>query len=634
MCGIVGVWDTRNAIDTGVLERMRDTLRHRGPDDRGVFVDDESNVGLGHQRLSILDPTPAGHQPMGRDGVWAVHNGEIYNFREVREKLADGGSRFTSESDTEVIIAGYRRWGTDVAHEFRGMFATALWDRRARELVILRDRAGVKPLYYYHDGGLFVFGSELRAVVAHPAVPRQIDFAALSLYLKLGYVPAPLSIFHNIFKLEAGHALILDGEGHLETRQYWNVFDCFRGPETVDAYRSDGEAADALEDVLRESFKLRMVSDVPVGIFLSGGVDSSTVTALLQSQARTPIRTFTIGFEHAGFNEAEQARRVAEHLGTKHHEAYCTTSEAREIIPRLADIYDEPFGDASGIPTYLLSRFAREHVKVALSADGGDEIFAGYGHHRNLARTYERLSRLGPSSRHAGALLGMFPVKQLARLKVGNIEQKIKKLNELARKEPSMAEFFFVGRSVWPEEDITTLLQGRARGFDEFIGPYLEEERQIGDFTNWMRAADYRSYLGDDILVKVDRAAMATGLEGRDPFLDPQVIEFASRLPLRYLVRDGDSKYLLRQVLYRHVPRDLVDRPKQGFGVPLNDWLKADLKHLLFDYLGEASVRREAIFEWELVGKEIDYFLQGRIPNCSRLWLLLAFEMWRRKWLK
>lgn len=632
MCGIAGIWDRNHPIGDGVLERMRESIAHRGPDDRGLYVDATGSVGLAHLRLAILDPSPAGHQPMERDGLYAVHNGEIYNFRDVRRELASKGHEFTTATDTEVILVGYREWGLDVFRRFRGMFVTALWDDGARRLTIIRDRAGVKPLYYFDDPSRFVFGSELRAVVAHPDVPREVDFDALGLYLKLGYVPAPLSILRGVSKLPPGSYLTLQEDGQLRIGEYWNVFDCF-GATAGGLAIGEEEATRQLEAILLESFELRMVSDVPVGVFLSGGIDSTIVAALLQSRASRPIQTFTIGFHAEGYNEADAAKGVALHLGTDHHEMYCTPQDALDIIPQLADIYDEPFGDASGIPTYLVARFARDKVKVALSADGGDEVSGGYPHHHSLRRLYEQYKRMGTLGRSAVSLLARSPIKQLVGMKIDNIDLKLRKLEELSRKGGSMAEFLFVGRSIWPEEEAEQLLGRRATGFGQFMAPFREAEEIIPEFVNLMRAADYRSYLADDILVKVDRATMAVGLEGRDPFLDQHVIEFCAGIPLDLLNKNGRSKHLLKKILYRYVPEKLVDRPKQGFAVPLDLWLRDELKPLLVESLSEATIRRDGIFNWPVVNDELQRFLEGRRTSCTRVWLLLEFMLWKERWL-
>jgi len=630
VCGIVGIWEFRRPVDRALVESMRDTLTHRGPDDHGVFIDPSGQLGLGHRRLSILDLTPAGRQPMGFDDVWTVHNGEIYNFHEIRDRLIERGHTFHSRSDTEVIIHAYREWGLEAVQQFRGMFAIALWDGKERKLHLLRDRAGVKPLYFCRSAERFMFASELRAILAHPEMPRQIDGGAIELYLKLAYVPAPRTIFRDVNKLEAGHILTVDAEGRVQDREYWSVFDCYRRrPDHVMAER---EAVEELERILTESYELRMVSDVPVGVFLSGGIDSSTVAALLQKNATSRIETFTIGFTDRAYDEAKAAKAVADHLGTDHHELYLDPRTALEIIPRLPDIYDEPFGDASGIPTYLVSKFARQHVKVALSADGGDELFAGYRMHLNQLRAYRLFSRLGPLRRTAVAVAGTFPVRALLEARMGNMELKLKKLKAASTVGGGMSRFFWAGKSMWTDAEIGRLLGADFGATEPFIASFMPLESQVNGFVDYMRAADYRSYLADDLLVKVDRASMAVSLESRDPFLDHHIVEFVAGLPTRYLLRGGQAKYLLRCVLYRYVPREIVERPKQGFTIPLDLWLKNELRPLLTDYINEARIRGGGVFDWKVVSRELADFLSGRMASSTRIWLVLEYEMWRERW--
>ncbi len=644
MCGIAGIWDFENKIEPDLLAAMRDTLSHRGPDDSGIYLDEEHNLGLGHQRLTILDLTPRGHQPMHYDRVWIVHNGEIYNFREIRKTLEAKGHRFESQSDTEVILKSYREWGLEAVDTFRGMFAFCLWDKRENRLFLVRDRAGVKPLYYYFDGRRFIFASELKAILRHPRVERDIDFDALLLYFKFGYIPAPHSIFQKISKLEASSILMLDVERNIRLSRYWNVLEQFgdaspkasaaRPQEESFTPDDENEAAEALESILMDSFRLRLVSDVPVGVFLSSGIDSPTVTALLQKETSSPVKTFSIGFEYEALNEAEDAKRIAEHLGTEHHELYCTSQMAIEIIPKVPEIYDEPFGDASAIPTYLVSKFARSHVKVALSADGGDEIFAGYRHHARLGRIHRLISRHHGAARIAAKGLGWEPLKQLLELKIPNIDLRAKKLDDLTQPDISMSRFFFNGVRIWSDAETTTLLDRSAGVFGDQSKQFEASEGRFQDFMSFMRAADYKQFLPDDILTKVDRATMAVSLEGRDPLLDQRIIEFAARLPSQLIVKEGESKYLLRKILHKYVPRELVDRPKHGFAIPLEIWLRKDLKHLVHDYLNEWRIRREGILNWKTVDQEINRFYSGKITSATRLWLLLEFEMWHEKWMQ
>ncbi|MCK5714245.1 MAG: asparagine synthetase B, partial [Hyphomicrobiaceae bacterium] len=449
----------------------------------------------------------------------------------------------------------------------------------------------------------------------------ELDQGALALYLKLGYVPAPRSIFRDIAKLEAGHILTVDAEGRLEDRAYWDVFDCFRGGR--ETALSEEEATDELERILVDSFNLRMVSDVPVGVFLSGGIDSATVTALLQKGSSTPVSTFTIGFTDEAYNEAKADDEIATHLGTDHHELYLDPGTAMEIIPLLPEIYDEPFGDSSGIPTYLVSRFARENVKVALSADGGDELFAGYRMHTSLLRSYRTFSKMGPLRDAAVGLAGATPIKQLLEKQMGSLDLKLKKLRSTLGNNFSMSNYFWAGRSLWTDSEIGGLLDWDFDPSTKFMAPFADFESDARGFVDFMRAADYKAYLADDLLVKVDRASIGVSLEGRDPFLDHRVAEFAARLPVDLLMRGRDTKYLLKRVLYRYVPKELMERPKRGFAIPLDVWLKSELKHLLTDYLNESRIKEEGVFDWTMVKRELDGFLEGRVPSSTRLWLLL-----------
>jgi asparagine synthase (glutamine-hydrolysing) len=630
MCGIAGIWEFNGRVDEGLLRSMRDSLTHRGPDDEGIFVGDDGRVGLAHRRLSILDPSPAGRQPMSRAGVWTVHNGEVYNFRAIRDELAAAGHEFTSNSDTEVLLAGYHQWGLDAVHRFRGMFATALWDSGDRKLHLVRDRVGVKPLYYYKDPQRIIFASEMRAILLHPAVVREVDHGALALYLKLGYVPAPRSIFRNIAKLEAGHTLTVGDTGNLEDRVYWDAMTCFGQPKKRGL--REEEALDELERLLTESFLLRMVSDVPVGVFLSGGVDSTTVAALLQKNTGDTIRTFTIGFTDEAYDEAGSAKRVAEYLGTDHHELYVDPRAVLETIPDLPDLYDEPFGDASGIPTYLVSRFAREHVKVSLSADGGDELFAGYNAHARLLNGWRTLSRLGPLRGPAAGVAATALVRRLLGKRMDAVDLKVRKLKDVVRGGWNKTAFFWSGRSFWTDGEIGELLDWDFDPTSKFLAPWFDFETDAGSFIDYMRAADYRTYLADDLLVKVDRASMAVSLESREPFLDHYIAEFAAGLPDDFLIKNGEQKYILKQLLYRHVPRELVDRPKSGFAVPLDVWLKSDLRQLLTDHINENRIRKDGIFDWAVVKTELENFLQGRTSSSTRLWLLLEYQMWHERW--
>ncbi|MFH1754869.1 MAG: asparagine synthase (glutamine-hydrolyzing) [Candidatus Latescibacterota bacterium] len=645
MCGITGIWDFTDKIEPPLLEAMHRSLAHRGPDDQGAFIDEAHNVGLGHRRLSILDLTAKGRQPMHFDGLCIVHNGEIYNFKDIRGELQKKGYSFESDTDTEVILKSYREWGIQCVERFRGMFAFCIWDATTGKLVLVRDRAGIKPLYYYFDGERFIFASELKAILVHPKVTRDLNYDALALYFKFGYIPAPLSIIRNVSKLESGSILSLAVDHNIQISQYWSVVDLFDatsgaaafGGSRENAFPQDlpeEEAADALEEILTESFRLRLVSDVPVGVFLSGGIDSPTVAALLQKETTLPVQTFSIGFTEQELNEAEDAKRIAAHLGTDHKELYCTARMAMDILPKIPEIFDEPFGDSSAIPTYLVASFARSHVKVALSADGADEIFQGYRHHARHLRLHQIFSKHRTASRLIANALKWSPMRNLASLAIPNLDIRATKLDDLTRKNQSWSRFYFNSLREWSDTEIAQLLGRQTEGFDSFLKLHEASENCFSDFSSFMRATDYKRFLPDDILVKVDRTTMAVGLEGRDPFLDHKIIEFASKLPQHLIVKDGVSKYLLRKVLHRYVPESLVDRPKQGFSIPLRKWLRNDLSYLVHDYLSEDRIRREGILDWKTIEAEKRAFFDGRSTTPLRLWLLIEFEMWQDKWIR
>jgi len=655
MCGIVGVWDFKDTIQLDTLKNMCDTLAHRGPDDDGFSMHNAHMVGLAQRRLSIIDLSSAGHQPMVVREAAITFNGEIYNFDEIRKELIEKGYTFTGHSDTEVILKGFIEWKEKILDKLRGMFAFAIWDEEKKELFIARDRTGIKPLYYHFDGGLFVFASELKAIVAHPRVTRKLNQVALSLFLQTACVPSPHTIYENIYKLDPGHYLVLDRNGTITKSKYWDASD-FYTQQLADTYtlRDENLVQDELEELLAESFKLRMVSDVEVGMFLSGGIDSSLVAALLTKKLGFKnLKTFTIGFEEGIYNEANHAKKIAHYLGTDHYEKYCTTEDALNIVPTLPDIYDEPFGDASAIPTTLLAQFAREHVKVSLSADGGDEVFCGYDRYIIIDNLYRKFNQYPQSLiRLALGAGNKLPVSFLSSLytyssrfshRVSNPEKKIWKFKrkldklKLLLDHPHDITLFYqlLGYGFWKETELDQLIVGgnQTNSYDFFariggIGKLVNR-----DSMSHMQYMDYKTYLPDDIMVKVDRATMSVGLEGRDPLLDHKIYEFAARLPIGYKYKDGQTKYLLRKILYNYIPRELVDRPKQGFSVPLEKWLKGELRPWLEEYLSETRIKREGIFNYELIKKEKQLFLNGGMDFSDHLWLLLTFEMWKEKWL-
>lgn len=642
MCGIVGFCSCNKRTDKTVLTSMRDALTHRGPDDAGIYFDEENNVGLGHRRLSVLDLSSLGHQPMSNDNesIWITYNGEVYNFRQIREELIKKGCSFKSDSDTEVVLKAYEEWGIDCVHKFIGMFALAIWDRRDKKLYLLRDRVGVKPLYYFYKDGLFLFGSELKALMKHPDFSKEVNYSVLSLYLRYGYIPLPYTIFKNTYKLRPGHYLSVFNN-HVSEIRYWDIVD-FYNQETING--SEDEIAEELENLLIDSFKYRLVSDVPVGVFLSGGIDSTTLCALLQKNINTQLKTFTIGFHESKYNEAKWAKNIANYLETDHTEYYLSIKEAFSIIEKLPEIYDEPFGSNSGIPTYLISKLTRQKVTVALSADGGDELFGGYNRYRSASHLNRRFLRLPKCIRNsvvnALSLFGPSKVDYIHRTfrfmmpGVVELRDKYVKWRNMLREinDGNLVDMYKYHLSRWTPDDLKGVI---GYNYDSMFERYFEDtfiRLQDNDFLTQMMAVDFKTYLVDHILTKVDRATMSVGLESREPFLDHRLVQYVARIPSNLKYKNGMSKYILRKILYKYVPKELLERRKQGFAVPLAGWLKGELSSLVTDYLSEDKLKKEGIFNPGVVSTCVKEFFNGSI-NVNKIWFLLMFEMWKEKWL-
>lgn len=640
MCGIAGLieFDSRTQLE-GRARAMADTLAHRGPDDAGVWVDPHAGVALAHRRLSILDLTPAGHQPMmSACGRYAISfNGEIYNQLELRQMLDDLGSSpvWRGHSDTETLLAAFAVWGVEeTLRKCVGMFALALWDRRDLTLTLARDRLGEKPLYYGRHNGVFLFGSELKALRAHPGFCGEIDRHALALFMRFAYVPSPWSIYRSIFKLPPGNYIEVGADGVAgRPREYWSIASMCTTGQQESFTGSDAEAVSKLERLLMQSIHGQMLADVPLGAFLSGGVDSSTIVALMQAQSARKVKTFTIGFNEIGYDEATHARAVARHLGTEHTELYVTAGEALDTIPRLPTIYDEPFGDSSQIPTFLVSRMTREHVAVSLSGDGGDELFGGYNRYFWTMRLWQRLERLPPALRRVlacamtqpspaawNALLRPLTSLLPLRHRHANPGDKLHKLAGTIGASSPLCIY----------RDLVSLWRGRVVMGADDTQPILDEadDHAFPDFEHVMMALDLQTYLPDDILAKVDRAAMAVSLETRAPLLDHRVAEFAWRLPLGMKIRDGQGKWLLRQVLYKHVPRELIERPKQGFGVPLDVWLRGPLRSWAEALLAPDRLAMEGWLDPVAIRGKWDEHQSGRRNWSYCLWNALMFQAW------
>jgi asparagine synthase (glutamine-hydrolysing) len=650
MCGITGYW-VRRGDPTPWLKDLGasvESLRARGPDDNGVWVRPGGRVALGQTRLSILDLSPLGHQPMRSPSgqIQMVFNGEVYNFATIRGELEALGYTFRGTGDSEVILSAFQEWGPRAVDKFVGMFAIALWNEAERRMVLLRDRMGVKPLYYAWDGNRFWFGSELKALRAFDAWQPEIDRNAVGEYLQFGYISAPRSVYRNVGKLLPGHWLELGEVGEPVQHKYWDATTGgTSGPNGDNRGLSPVVEADLereLEHQLVDAFRYRMVSDVPVGVFLSGGIDSSLVAAILQRYGGGELRTFTIGFDDPRFDESPHAKAVAQHLGTHHTEQILTVRDMEEVLTCWGDLFDEPFGDSSGVPTYLVSRLARQHVKVALSADGGDELFNGYSHYtilmgreRQLARWpmparsmfSKSLGAFGPGSLTAIADNLPLPAKYRHAAR-RNFMERLEKLRVMMPR-LDRTQLYDLAMSSWTPWEVESLL-----------GDYsLRETRahRAEHFADQMAHTDIGHFLPDDILVKVDRTTMACGLEGREPLLDHRLAEFALKLPLSMRRGPLGPKHLMRKILYKYVPREILERPKQGFAVPLSRWLRGDLSTLVDEYLSPARIKDGGLFDPDQVAQAVRNFRDGGTANdrldTQKLWYLLAFEMWRSRWM-
>jgi asparagine synthase (glutamine-hydrolysing) len=648
MCGLTGFFQLRalgSEAYTETVQRMADTLLHRGPDDEGVWVDEVAGIALAHRRLSILDLSPAGHQPMeSASGRYVIaFNGEIYNHMNLRSALDKTGAgeaaliNWRGHSDTETLLAGFDAWGIrGTVERCVGMFAFAVWDRKERVLTLGRDRLGEKPLYYGRQGASFIFGSELKALKAHPSFQADIDRSALSLFMRHSYIPAPYSIYRGICKLPPGYLLAVSTERPEPVIEaYWSLTDVAESGCRSAQGRSPQDLTNELEYLLKSAVRQQMMADVPLGAFLSGGIDSSTVVALMQAQSDRPVKTFTIGFNEDGYNEAVHAKAVAYHLGTDHTELYVTPQQALDVIPKLPNLYCEPFADSSQIPTFLVSQLAKQHVTVSLSGDAGDELFGGYNRYVLGQKLWGKLSRLPVGLRAAAAsgiralspgtwnsILSPFQALAPNSSRLINIGDKLHKAaGVLAARR--IDDLYLSLLTYWNPEELVldgrepaTFLNGRSptlSGLDE---------------VQRMMALDAMTYLPDDILVKVDRAAMGVSLESRVPFLDHRVVEFAWQIPQSMKLRNGVGKWILREVLYRYVPKQLIERPKMGFGVPIDVWLRGPLKDWAETLLDESRLRREGFFNPAPIRTKWAEHLSGKRNWQYLIWSVLMFQAW------
>lgn len=633
MCGISGFVDFTKNTNRNILEKMNRTLEHRGPDGEGygIYQTTDAIVGLGHRRLSIIDLSSGGSQPKTFDHLHLTYNGEIYNYAEIKETLIAKGHSFNSHSDTEVILHAYAEWGSKALDKFIGMFAFVIYDEKKQEIFACRDRAGVKPFFYYFNDGLFLFASELKALMQHPQFKKDLNTDAIAAFLQFGYVPTPNCIFNHTHKLKPGHFLTVNlPKKELNTTAYWNVYDAYNKP-CLKINLND--AVTETEKLLTSAFQYRMVSDVPVGVFLSGGYDSTCVTAILQKNNTDKIKTFTIGVPDAGLNEAPYAKDIASYLGTDHTEYYCTQKEALDIVPQLPYFYDEPFADSSAIPTTLVSRIAREKVTVALSADAGDEIFAGYNRYDYMVKYGNSIKKIPAFMRRGtAALMDIIPADKIPVLnKKYLFHSRYEKIKSLL-KEPSAKSILMSLTQQMNAKDLTNLFRDEIKAMPS----YFDSSELAADrysVLSYMMAVDYQTYLLDDILQKVDRAGMSVSLEGREPFLDHRIIEWAAQLPVDFKYNKGNKKFILKQIVHKYLPPTLLDRPKMGFGIPIANWLQNDLKQFVDYYFDEQFIKKQNIFNNDIIQKIKKSFYLGKIERAEKIWYILMFQMWYDKWI-
>jgi asparagine synthase (glutamine-hydrolysing) len=625
MCGICGVLvhEDRSKIDPGILKRMCDTIYHRGPDDEGFYHNDQ--VFLGSRRLSIID-LEYGHQPMTNEdkSIWLVFNGEIYNYPEIRERLIQKGHAIQTNSDTEVIIHAYEEYGEGCAAVLNGMFAFALWDDNRKQLLIARDRVGIKPLYYTDQGGRFVFGSELKAICAVPGLQLEIDSAAVDHFLTLEYIPGPKTIYKNVHKLPAGHFMTVRA-GHTRIASYWEI------PQTPINNREE-VCVEIVRGLLQESVKMQMISDVPLGAFLSGGIDSSAVVALMTKSSTDPIRTFAIGFEDDSYNEVSYARRIASQFNTIHHEEVIKP-DIVQLMDQLVAQFDEPFADSSIFPTYLVSKMASQHVKVVLSGDGGDEVFGGYDTslaHRSEHYCYRLIPK--PLRMHTlPAILDQIPPRPSKKGWINKAKRMVEggAISPTLRHARWMVFMTDAFRCNLYEPDFQNSING-SPSVQAFLEQKFDEARNL-DFLAQSQYADIKTYLVDDILVKVDRMSMAASLEARVPLLDHRLIEFALNLPDPMRIRFRRTKVIFRKAMQGILPTEIIEKHKQGFSIPIKQWLRGPLKPMMTDLLSPHTVRNRGYFDPNTVSLWVNEHLKGTVNHSHRLWALMILELWHRK---
>ena len=634
MCGIVGYIDYNRDSNKSILHEMTETLFHRGPDGSGLEVisTDNFQIGLGHRRLSIIDLSEGGKQPMICDDHWITFNGEIYNYKEIKSELIEKGHQFKANSDTEVILHAYQEWGIACINKFLGMFAFVLYDIKNELAYCVRDRAGVKPFFYYWKNGIFLFASELKAFHQHPKFEKEINLDAVAAFMQFGNVPGSHTIFNDCEKLQPGHYL----EFNLEKKQYstikyWDVYDSYNKPKLKIDFE---EAKTETEKILISAAEYRMVADVPIGVFLSGGYDSACLTALLQSNKTEKLKTYTIAVPEIGLNEAPYAKAVANYLGTEHKEFTCTSKDALDLIDELPYYYDEPFADSSAIPTTLVCKMAKKEVTVALSADAGDEVFAGYNR-------YDYMMKFGSKIKNTPSIFRK-PIAGTMNLikadsipyfnKKYNFHNRYEKLKSLL-KDASDGNLMMSLSRQFNDEELNKLF---VKSIHNLTTRYTNVDLENEYYTSlsYMLAIDYQTYLVDDILQKVDRASMTASLEAREPYLDHRLIEWAAQLPDSFKYYKGEKKHILKEITHKYIPKKMMERPKMGFAIPIEKWMMNELKEKISFYLETKRIEKQGIFNHQTVNMYVSKFMNGKKEYGVKIWYLLMFQMWHEKWME
>ena len=634
MCGIAGFIDFNKKSTTSNIQSMIGLLNHRGPDGEGTSLLNSKNaiIGFGHKRLSIIDLSQAGKQPMNYSHLHITYNGEIYNYQEIKNELSELGHHFKGQSDTEVILHAYAEWGIKAVERFIGMFAIVLFDEKKQEVIFIRDRAGVKPLFYYQKNDLILFASELKSFHEHPEFDKKLNLNSVAAYMQFVNVPTPHCIFKNCSKIKPGYYLKINLESKsLEEIQFWNVYDFYNKPKLNLSFR---DAKIQTKELLKSAFNYRMVADVPIGVFLSGGYDSATVTSLIQADLTSKLKTFTIGVPNIGLNEAPYARNIAERLGTDHTEINCSEKEAIEVIKDLPFFYDEPFADSSAIPTTLVSKAARKDVTVALSADGGDEIFGGYNRYDYMHRYGKTLNSIPKAVRKVFlSVMNNIGADNIPVLKnkynFHNRYERLKAFLENQNKKELMLSL----SQQFNDEQMKSIMKSDF----ESLPTMFQSKEMLENFKSplsYMMAIDFQTYMLDDILQKVDRATMTNSLEGREPMLDHRILEFTAQLPDEYKYQNGVKKRILREITHDYIPKELLDRPKMGFAIPIAKWLKNELRDHVEEYLNEDRIEKQGIFDWDFIAKLKHDFYSGRKEYDSKLWYFLMFQMWHERWME